>query len=456
MALSRSADLQAPAADQLQGVRLSHLPGLCHEAGPEGHRARQVPLRHRRDAGRSRRGRRAAHPPRHGRRRRARLCGGQRDGAVPPREDVRPPDGAARAGRTTTPPTSSSGAKLAAGYAVERVGMTLALDGLVDREAGRATPATFVRAVEAVHGACPGRAARAEERRPGRDRGRRWPWPAPSGRSFTRPRRPTGRPWRELAKTHACPLVDPRRQPRRPGGPLGPGERRRGRRPRRRPRRRWSRDGLALATLLRRLALKKNVRALGYPILAFSGRDSIDDEAFAAAAAIAKYASIVVLDHADPALFYPLITLRQNIYTDPQKPIQVEPKLYQVGTPTADSPLLITTNFSLTYFSVSGEVEASGKACWLLVADADGQSVLTSWAAGKFDALKIAKTVKDIGDRAAARAPQAGAPGPRREPVGRVRRGAAGLADLGRAARRGRHSGLPEDRVERVVSGGAV
>ena len=111
--------------------------------------------------------------------------------------------------------------------------------------------------------------------------------------------------------------------------------------------------------------------------------------------AIAKYASVVVLDHVDPALFYPLVTLRQNIYTDPQKPIQVEPKLYQVGVPNADSPLLITTNFSLTYFSVSGEVEASGKACWLLVADADGQSVLTSWAAGKFDALKIAKTVKD-------------------------------------------------------------
>ena len=157
------------------------------------------------------------------------------------------------------------------------------------------------------------------------------------------------------------------------------------------------RDGLALATLLRRLALKKNLRALGYPIIAFAGREAVEGEAVLATAAIAKYASIVVLDHIDPALFYPLITLRQNIYTDPQKPIQVEPKLYQVGVPTADSPLLITTNFSLTYFSVSGEVESSGKPCWLLVADADGQSVLTSWAAGKFDALKIAKTVKDSG-----------------------------------------------------------
>ena len=94
---------------------------------------------------------------------------------------------------------------------------------------------------------------------------------------------------------------------------------------------------------------------------------------------------------------YALLTLRQNIYTDPQKPIQVEPKLYEVGTAGPDSPVLITTNFSLTYFSVSGEVEGAGVPAWLLVADSDGQSVLTAWAAGKFDAEKIAKTVKDSG-----------------------------------------------------------
>ena len=98
-----------------------------------------------------------------------------------------------------------------------------------------------------------------------------------------------------------------------------------------------------------------------------------------------------------PAMLYPLLTLRQNIYTDPQKPIQVEPKLYEIGAPDADSPLLITTNFSLTYFSVAGEVEGAGIPAWLLVADSDGQSVLTGWAAGKFDAEKIAKTVKDSG-----------------------------------------------------------
>ena len=106
---------------------------------------------------------------------------------------------------------------------------------------------------------------------------------------------------------------------------------------------------------------------------------------------------MVVLDHVDPALFYTLLTLRQNIYTDPQKPIQVEPGVYEVGKPGPTSPLLMTVNFSLTYFTVSGEIEGSGVPAWLLVADADGLSVLTSWAAGKFDAEKIAKTVKDTG-----------------------------------------------------------
>jgi acetyl-CoA decarbonylase/synthase complex subunit gamma len=154
---------------------------------------------------------------------------------------------------------------------------------------------------------------------------------------------------------------------------------------------------LAAFTQLRRLALKKGARALGYPIFAACGAGSWELELARATQAVAKYAGVVVLDTADPALYYTLITLRQNIYTDPQKPIQVEPKLYEIGSPTADSPLMITTNFSLTYFSVSGEAEGAGMPSWLLVADSDGQSVLTAWAAGKFDAEKIAKTVKGSG-----------------------------------------------------------
>ena len=98
-----------------------------------------------------------------------------------------------------------------------------------------------------------------------------------------------------------------------------------------------------------------------------------------------------------PASLYSLLTLRQNIYTDPQKPIQVSPGLYEIGKPKPESPLLVTTNFSLTYFSVAGEVEGSGIPAWLLICDAEGMSVLTAWAAGKFDAERIAKAVKTFG-----------------------------------------------------------
>ncbi len=155
---------------------------------------------------------------------------------------------------------------------------------------------------------------------------------------------------------------------------------------------------LHMLTHLRRLALKKNFRPLGYPMVTFPGEGAKDalEEATLAAEHISKYAGVIVLDHFSPALVYPLLTLRLNIYTDPQKPIQVSPGLYEVGTPGAESPLMVTTNFSLTYFSVAGEVEGSGVPGWLLITDSEGMSVLTAWAAGKFDAEKIAKSVKQF------------------------------------------------------------
>ena len=110
-----------------------------------------------------------------------------------------------------------------------------------------------------------------------------------------------------------------------------------------------------------------------------------------AALGIAKGAGIVVVDRADAASAYPLLTLRQNIYTDPQKPIQVEPKLYPLGDPTPEAPVFVTTNFSLTYFVVSGEIENSGISAWLAVPECEGMSVLTAWAAGKFNAATIAR-----------------------------------------------------------------
>jgi acetyl-CoA decarbonylase/synthase complex subunit gamma len=154
---------------------------------------------------------------------------------------------------------------------------------------------------------------------------------------------------------------------------------------------------LVAMTQLHRLALKKNMRELGYPMISFAGAETLEAETIHASQAILKYAGVVVLDHFEPAELYVLMTLRQNIYTDPQKPIQVESALYEVGKVTADSPLLVTTNFSLTYFVVQGEIESAGVPSWLLVTDADGLSVLTAWAAGKFDAERIAKTIKTLG-----------------------------------------------------------
>lgn len=145
---------------------------------------------------------------------------------------------------------------------------------------------------------------------------------------------------------------------------------------------------LTLSTQIRRLAIKKNFRSLGYPILALP--KTVEE----AAQAITKYAGFIVLDQFSPASAYGLLVLRQNIYTDPQKPIQVLPGIYEINNPKPDNPVLVTTNFSITYFSVANEVESAGLPAWLLVCDAEGMSVLTAWAAGKFDAERIAKSVK--------------------------------------------------------------
>jgi acetyl-CoA decarbonylase/synthase complex subunit gamma len=153
---------------------------------------------------------------------------------------------------------------------------------------------------------------------------------------------------------------------------------------------------LALNTLIRRMAIDENFRPLGFPLISFP-TECVDEEAMvplAATQAIAKYAGFVVLDHFSPATVYPLLVLRTNIYTNPQEPIQVEPGLYEINDPGPDSPLMVTTNFSITYFSVANEVDGSGVPSWLLVAAAEGMSVLTAWAAGEFDAERIAKAVK--------------------------------------------------------------
>ena len=150
-------------------------------------------------------------------------------------------------------------------------------------------------------------------------------------------------------------------------------------------------------TTSRRMALKKNYRPLGYPILSLPGDvHNQTQEVMLAAQAIGKYASFIVLDHFSPETIYPLLVLRENIYTDPQKPIQVQPGIYEINDPTPEDPVLVTTNFSITYFSVANEVEGSGNSAWLVVTDSEGMSVLTAWAAGKFDAERIAKSINSL------------------------------------------------------------
>jgi len=150
-------------------------------------------------------------------------------------------------------------------------------------------------------------------------------------------------------------------------------------------------------TFVRRAAIKKNFKPLGYPTIMFAQRDNSMVEMLIAALGVMKYASIIVLSSIEKWKSLALFTLRQNIYTDPQVPLQVEPKIYKIGEPTADSPFMITSNFSLTYFIVSGEIENSKVPSRLAVLDTEGLSVLTGWAAGKFTASKITQFIKESG-----------------------------------------------------------
>lgn len=150
-------------------------------------------------------------------------------------------------------------------------------------------------------------------------------------------------------------------------------------------------------TQIRRQALKKSNRALGYPVVVVTESSDPYDEVIEAATYISKYAGIVLLKNCDPALVLSLLTLRQNIYTDPQKPLQIEPKLYPVGAVTEKSPVLVTTNFSLSYFTVLGEVEASKVPSYIVSVDTEGMSVLTAWAAEKFTPEKITESINKFG-----------------------------------------------------------
>jgi len=147
-------------------------------------------------------------------------------------------------------------------------------------------------------------------------------------------------------------------------------------------------------TQIRRLALKKSQRSLGYPVMAVVEKDDPYAEVLESASYILKYAALVLIKGVEVWQALALLTLRQNIYTDPQKPLQIEPKVYTIGAAGRNSPVLVTTNFSLTYYTVVGEVEASKVPAYIVSVDTEGMSVLTAWAAEKFTPEKISQALK--------------------------------------------------------------
>jgi acetyl-CoA decarbonylase/synthase complex subunit gamma len=149
-------------------------------------------------------------------------------------------------------------------------------------------------------------------------------------------------------------------------------------------------------TSIRRSALKQGFRPLGYPTIAFpcfmtkdKGREMILASMF-----IIKYASIIVLSQLDEHTLLPLLVQRMNIYTDPRIPMSMEEKVYPINNPNESSPVLITTNWALTYFIVASEIESSKVPSWLCVKEAGGLGVLTAWAAGKFSGDSIAPFIR--------------------------------------------------------------
>jgi acetyl-CoA decarbonylase/synthase, CODH/ACS complex subunit gamma len=150
---------------------------------------------------------------------------------------------------------------------------------------------------------------------------------------------------------------------------------------------------------IRRAPLKAGNRSLGFPTIAFPCEmaGNLDMETVLSAMLIAKYTGIVVLSDFKGESLFPLLLERLNIYTDPQRPMTVTQGIYEIGAPNENSPVCITTNFSLTYFIVSGEIEGSRVPTWLLVMDTEGLSVMTAWAAGKFSGDAVASFVKKSG-----------------------------------------------------------
>ena len=151
--------------------------------------------------------------------------------------------------------------------------------------------------------------------------------------------------------------------------------------------------------IIRSAPLTKQFRPLGFPTIVFPCEMTDDPmkEAVIASVFVAKYAGIIVLSDFQGESLFPLLVERLNIYTDPQRPLATTEGIYEINNPNENSPVLVTSNFSLTYFIVSGEIENSKVPSFLLVKDTEGLSVMTAWAAGKFVADAIGPFVKKSG-----------------------------------------------------------
>ena len=160
-------------------------------------------------------------------------------------------------------------------------------------------------------------------------------------------------------------------------------------------------DGWPLSEAMRGLtrarvaALKKNFRPVGYPTIAFATGSTPQAQVASASALVAKYAGVLVVDLADTWAALPILTCAMDLYTDPQKPAQVQPGLHTIGAPDRTSPVFLTTNFSLTYYTVEADIEASRMAAYVVVVDTEGTSVLTAYSGDKFDEKSSTKTMDE-------------------------------------------------------------
>ncbi|HEX3002036.1 MAG TPA: acetyl-CoA decarbonylase/synthase complex subunit gamma [Methanoregula sp.] len=154
-------------------------------------------------------------------------------------------------------------------------------------------------------------------------------------------------------------------------------------------------DFIQRSTAIRQLAITRAVPDLGYPVYLDATRTGQQDAAMALG--MVKYASVIVTDPLSAGSAKASLTLRQNIYTDPQKPIQMNPGLYRVGTPDKDAPVLMTVNFSLTFFTLQGYLESTRIPCFMLIVDTEGLSVLTAVAAGKLSEMLVRDSIRKFG-----------------------------------------------------------